>query len=332
MIDPNVPLAPSPYDKDYEITDAMFGAFRTPGGMPFFWKLMGWAIVFLTIVGAIFIPPMLSTYVDFIASAFEAEMDPDPNAAWAILYSMGSFLGMTLLYSLAYVAVMSAIRAAFFRGYFFGEVEETFPLNVGGDELRQSLSMLGFYFLLVLIIFGVALVAIFPMILMIGGLGPDNLFGFFLSMLLLYVGIFAAYIWFGVRFCTAGALTALRGRIHVLAARHVSRHRFWALFGSILVAGLIGYVVCYAAFAVGLLMAFSGLNFGELLTIMSGTDPESTLEAIEKATESASFRISTIFAIALVSAGYAFYSLMLAGPQAFFTKQWAEAHLAYEAH
>ncbi|MEL6688599.1 MAG: hypothetical protein AAFP97_13415 [Pseudomonadota bacterium] len=110
-----------------------------------------------------------------------------------------------------------------------------------------------------------------------------------------------------------------------MAARTVSRNRFWALFGSILVAGFIGYVVTYAASTTGMLIAFSGLAMTDLFTILSGLDPEATLEALDRATETVSFRFATIIAIILVSAGYSFYSLILAGPQPFFTRQWAEA-------
>ena len=71
--------------------------------------------------------------------------------------------------------------------------------------------------------------------------------------------------------------------------------------------------------------SISGLAMTDLFTILSGLNPEATLEAHDRATETVSFRFATIIAIVVVSAGYSFYSLILAGPEAFFTKQWAEA-------
>ncbi|MGJ8559793.1 MAG: hypothetical protein ACSHX3_06115 [Litorimonas sp.] len=318
-----LPLEPTPYSKDYEITDAMFGAFRTSGGMQFFWKLFGWSTLLLTIIGALLIPPTLSAYVELIKASVMVESNPD--SAFEALVIMAKFVGMIGLYMFGYIVVIAIIRAAFYRGYFFGELGGTFPFQFGRDELRQGLAILGFYVLLMVLLFGVTIVTMTPMTFLIMALGEDSVLFMVLIMILLYLGIIVVYIWFGVRFCTAGALTALRGKTHLLAARHISRNRFWALFGSILVAGLIGYVVSNIAYTTGFLMAFSGLNINDLITVMSGSDPEVILAAIERATATASFRISTFIAIAVVSAGYAFYSLILAGPQAFFTRQWADA-------
>ena len=321
------PIKPTSYSRDYEITDAMFGAFRSPGGMPFFWKLLGWATLLLTIIGVPLIPMAISSYVDLITAVFAAESGPD--VAFATVRGMGRYLGVMSLYTIAYVAVIAIIRAAFFRSYFFGDLGGTFPFQFGSDEVRQGLSMLGFYALLALLVIGISLLANVPMALLIMVLfGEESVAGMVLESLgiiLLYVGIIAAYIWFAVRFCTAGALTALRGKTHVLAARHVSRNRFWALFGSILVAGLIGYIVSYIAVVIGIMLVFPSINIGDIMTNMINGDPEATLDAIQRVSETVSFRIMTMISIVIVSAGYAFYLLLLVGPQAYFTHQWAGA-------
>lgn len=316
-------LRPSPYSKDYEITDAMFGAFRSPGGMPFFWKLFAWGTGLFSIFGVLLFPPAIESYVDLIRKSVLLEQSPeDFGLMWGTL---GRFALIWTAYMLGYIVIVALIRAAFFRGYFFGETEDQIPIQFGWDELRQGLAILGYFslFIAVSILAGMILIGLITVPAM--ALGDDALPVVVLMIIVFYIGFFALLLWVGIRFYCAGALTALRESTHVLAAINVSINRFWAIFGSILVAGIIGYVVNYAASTTGVLVAFSGLAGSDIFTLLLGTDPEASLDAIQRATETASFRFATIIAIILASAGYSFYTLILAGPQAFFTRQWAEA-------
>lgn len=321
-----IPLRPTPYSKDYEITDAMFGAFRSPGGMPFFWKLFGWGTLLISVILLLASGPILSSYVDLIRVSAIVESNPD--AASKVFGTLGKFSLVWTLVMIGYGAVIGVIRAAFFRGYFFGDTGGTFPFKFGADELRQGLSWLGFFVVFMIVTIVVMTVLMVPLFLIIFTVGGESMALLVLGMVIAYFMALVAMIWCGVKLSPAGALTAFRGKTHILAARHVSKNRFWVLFGSILVAGLIGYVVSYVAFVTGILMAFSGLAGGDIFTIMTGTDPEATLEALERASETASFKISSVFAILLTSAGYSFYILILAGPQAYFTRQWAESGAA----
>lgn len=316
-------IKPTPYSKDYEITDAMFGVFRSPGGMPFFWKLFFCGTVLFFAFGLFAFPAMIETHVDFIRVSVLLEQSPsEMGPFWK---AFGDFSLVWTGFVLGYVIIVALIRAAFFRCYFFGDSGAQIPIQFGRDELRQVLAILGFFGLLI----GAALVSTLLIVVFLAILftiSADGLIGLLIvGLILLYIVQIVLFVWVGVRFYCAGALTAYRRETCVWAARTVSINRFWALFGSILVAGLIGYVVTYLAGMSALLMAFSGLASSDLFTILSGLDPEGSLEAIERATETASVRLITVIAIALTSAGYSFYTLILAGPQAFFTKQWAEA-------
>ena len=316
-------LKPSPYSRDYEITDAMFGAFRSPGGMPFFWKLFAWGTGLFSIFGFLLFPPAIASYVDLIRTSVQIETSPEDLGILGA--SFGRFALIWTAYLLGYVIVQALIRAAFFRGYFFGETEDQIPIQFGRDEVRQGLAILGFIGLLIAATAIAVLIMIICVSLLVVAFGDDGLLAMVLSIILFYVASIVLIIWVGVRFYCAGALTGLREKTHVWASRNVSMNRFWPLFGSILVAGIIGYVVNYTATAIAMLMAFSGLAGTDLFTIMAGTDPEATLGAIERASETASFRFATFIAIIVASAGFSFYTLILAGPQAFFTEQWADA-------
>lgn len=328
-------IEPAPYHRDYEITDAMFGAFRTSGGTAYFFKLLAWTTVFLSVVNFFAVPIMIGGYLDFLGSMAIAGQNPEDFGA--IFSGIGALLLSSLLMFFGYVLVASLARAAFFRAYFFADMGGSFPFRFGSDELRQALAYLGFYGLFYLFMIGLYLVAVivFGVIFGLGaGIsgGEPNAFMIILAVtlgLLGYVALMAAMIWFPIRLLPAGALTALRVRTHVLAARKVSQGRFWPLFASVLVAGIIAYVVFYITMIIAMMIGFVGLSGPEIAVMMSGLDPEASFEALSQAVDGPSFRIAAIFAIILYSAGYAFFCLMVAGPPAFFTRQWAEASGLY---
>jgi hypothetical protein len=317
-------LQPAPYSKDYEITDAMFGAFRFPGGARFFWTLFGWVTAAYALFNLIFLPIMCQDYVNFLVAALEIETAPERGLGtfWATFgRSMFTFFLMIVVAT----ALIAIVRAAFFRGYFFGEIGGRFPFQFGRDEMRQGLAILGFYGLVLVALLGTVIVFLIPLALLMAAGGGQAIGLLVLSIIAMYLGFAVVFIWVGLRFCCAGALTALTGRTHVLAARHVSRNRFWALFGATLVAGLIGYVATYTASIAALFIAFSGLSAGDVLTMMSGTDPEAMLDILKNKMQTAQFSLTSLIAILLMSAGQAFFILIMSGPQAFFTKQWADA-------
>ncbi|MEM7729301.1 MAG: hypothetical protein AAF311_08500 [Pseudomonadota bacterium] len=316
-------LTPAPYSKDYEITEAMFGAFRSGGGMRFFLILWAWATALFFILTILVLPVMGPAYMELMLLSAEATANPgDAERISGILVRV--FLAVGLL-SLGYFAVMSLVRAAFFRGYFNGEYGGNAPLRLGRGELNQFLAMLGYYGLYLLVTLGT--VVVLGLAICLGTLAPGGAAMVFAVLLGVvgYIGMFVAMIWFLVRFLPAGALTALRGKPHVLAASHVSRNRFWALFGAMLVAGLIAYVVTYTLMTIAMMLAFAELTGGDLAALMTGLDPDATQAALETMRDASLFSPLSLLAVLLVSAGYGFYVLLIAGPPAFFTRQWSDA-------
>lgn len=319
-------ITPRPYSKDYEITDAMFGAFRAPGGSRFFWTLMGWTTALFTLVYVLFLPPIIRAYVSMFGALMQIdETNPDPEQSLEAVSNMLGIIPWFFLLMIGSLAVISVVRAAFYRNYFFGEDGGRFPFRFGGDELRQFLAMLGYYGLFMLGYFGI----MFILGIFIGVLGATsngaNLGIAMALMGLLYIGLLVFLVWYGIKFAPAAALTGLRRKTHVLAARHISKHRFWALFGSIIVAGIIGYVVSYAAMIIGAMLGLSGLFSLETLNALSGNDAEGALQGIFAQSQTMGFKIGAFFAIAMASAGYAFYAVLLMGPSAFFVKQWSDS-------
>lgn len=316
-------IDPRPYSKDYEITDAMFGAFRSEGGTKFFFKLTGWATFLYTILYVVTVPQVAASYGRLIGLSVRADSAEAVDAA-----ILTTFFGMTPFIFLMFVGavfIAALMRAAFFRGYFFGDFGGAFPFRLRRDEVNQILSMLGYYALFV-VVYIVLLVAV---VLVAGGLtalaGDNLIFVSVLLSILMFFGVFAASIWYGITFAPSGALTAFRGRVHILAARKITKNRFWALFGSLFVAGLIAYVLYYVVSIIGLMMGVAGLFDSEFINALASEDSQAALDGFSARTRSLSFRIGALFAIIMSSFGGAFYTLMISGPSAFFVRQWDEA-------
>ena len=314
-----------PYNKDYEITDAMFGAFRSPGGAKLFFKLLGWTTLLLTVLYFVAFPSIVRGYVDILAglSAFDPA-NPDTVDGFDEVMST-AFLGMLpslILLMVGSIAVIALVRAAFYRAYFHGETTGRFPFRIGADEGRQFLSQLGYWslYLLGYVIFTALIIAMSALAAVTLGSGAAAIaVGLFVA--LIYIGLIVYSVWFLVKFAPAGALTGLRRKTHVFAARHVSRNRFWALFGALLVAFVIGYVASYIISLIGAEVAMPGLMDGSVLT---DEDPASALQALLADSATPGFKIRAAFGILMLCAGTAFYMLMLLGPSAFFVRQWDE--------
>lgn len=321
-------LVPTPYSKDYEITDAMFGAFRTAGGPAFFWKLLGWETLFYFALYLLLFVPIGRTYMGFFASFIEAQESGAVMSEAEMFDSMGSILliyPLIFLLTIASLVLHGILRTTFYRGYFTGETGGAFPFKFGDDEVRQILSVLGYYGLFFLVYFGFILIIGIVFSTMGAALGESApglmvLFGF-LSVIPFCVG----FIWVAVTFSPAGALTFMRGTTHILAARHVSKNRFWALLGSLLVAWLIGYVVYTAVYTVGMFSMLASFFDGAFIEAVETEDPAQIMNALSALVSGTGFKISFFIALLLSSMGQAFYLLIIAGPTAYFTQQWAEA-------
>ncbi|GLQ23119.1 hypothetical protein GCM10007853_09930 [Algimonas ampicilliniresistens] len=316
------PIEPTPYSKDYEITDAMFGAFRTSGGMVFFWKLTVWAALFYTALFIALVPPLVRAYGDMI---MVVSLDSEAEATAQIIGTVFNVLIMALLFAIGAFLVQAVVRAAFYRGYFDGDVGGIFPFQFGADEVRQALAIMGYY-AIVTIFISLATVALALIVALIAALGGDS-GGPIAAILFIigYVAIMVGYIWIMTIYAPAGALTAWRGKTHVLAARYVTHGRFWAIFGSVLVAGLVGYVAYTVLASIGMMVGLAGLFNAEILGAFIGDTPEDVIPALIEQTKAPGFMVGVIFAALLTALGSAIYMVMIAGPQAFFTYQWAEA-------
>lgn len=318
-----------PYSKDYEITDAMFGAFRAPGGARFFWKLFLWTTLLMTAISLVALPPIVTAYTDLFGNLMTADPE-DPAAAEVALGGIGRIYAWFGVFFLGYILIASIARAAFFRHYFFGTDDGVFPFRFGGDELRQIAAQLGYWliYLLATIIGSFVMAIVIGVVAGVAVVGGDSVVAAVIAGAIAVVGylaFLAFLIWVSIRLLPASALTALRRKVHVFAARKVSANRFWALFGSLLVAGIIAYVVAYAGYILAGVVGFSSIASSGVLEGLTEGSASEGLDALSGLTQSSGFRLFALFAILIVSLGQSFFVLLLAGPPAFFTRQWHES-------
>ena len=326
-------VQPRPYSRDYEFTDAMLGAFRSSGGARFFWTLFGWTTALFSIIYLFALPPIVRAYAGLIAGAFEVDA-ADPEAAMeAMNASVFAMVPALILLSIGTLVVLAVVRAAFYRRYFHNETGGWFPFRFGGDELRQLLAQLGYWslFLVFYLLFAIIVGIVFGVVIgatmaaTSGEPSGGGLAASFGLLALLYLALIVAIVWYLVTFAPAGALTGLRRTTHVLAARKVTKNRFWPLFGALVVAGIIAYVGAYALMLTGVLTGLGSLLSGDALASLSGDDPQAAFDTLAERTRSGSFRMGALFALIATAAGQAFYTLFLLGPSAFHTREWSEA-------
>ncbi len=316
-------LVARPYNKDYEITDAMFGAFRSPGGARLFWRLLFWTSVLFTVLYAVLIPPLGRSIAAMINEISSVDVASDEEIGRAMARTFGSVGTQLFILSLGSLAIIAVVKAAFYRAYFRNDLGGVFPFRLGMDEVRQFVVQLGYYVVLMVVYILILLVGTTVSVLLGGSGGAMTALGGVL-MLLTYVGIIVWFVWFGVKFAPASALTALRGKTHLLAARHVSKYRFWALFGSLVVAYILGYIAAYFLLLVGGIVGLSGLFSGGVLDMFSSGDAEGAMATMSATTSTIGFKIAALIGIFIFCAGTAFYTLMLLGPSAFFVQQWED--------
>jgi hypothetical protein len=160
--------------------------------------------------------------------------------------SAASFAGSLLLAELLALCVFAILMAAAFRAVLRPEERGVAFLRLGTDELRiVALTLLfGVVAYLVLVISSVLSVMLG---LLVGG--KESL-GVLVGAVFGGVGIAALVcIWVQVRLALAFPLTVLRGRFVLAASWRLTRGRFWALLGALLVVFLLLLILFGAAAA-----------------------------------------------------------------------------------
>lgn len=164
---------------------------------------------------------------------------PDPALMMA---GMSQMFGLYLLLMIGLLVLYTAALRAAVR-----PAESGFAyLRLGMDEVRMVLVALvlsvGFFLLYVLLALVIGVIGGVVAVAARAAAVP--------VFVLLGLIVFAALIFFYVRFSLAFALTMQRGKIMIGESWNLTKGRFWTLFGAYFVVGLIVTVVSVAVLAI----------------------------------------------------------------------------------
>lgn len=204
------------------------------------WIVLAWGLYFLIslfVVGMVI--GLLSMAVIMPNAAALANAEADPTR---LIATLG--IPFILIYLLAIAAgafVVSIITVAVYRLVLRPEEGGVAWLKLGADEWRQFLVLL-IQFLVFLGIYAVGFGLILALSLALKALG-----GFIGGL-----ALFIALVFVGVRLSLAGPLTFDKRKVNVFGSWKLTQGRFWALFASYLIPGLI---LAGIVLAIGLVLA-----------------------------------------------------------------------------
>jgi len=254
---------------DQQSLNATFFAFRKRerGGV-----LLRATLAYLVIafaINGVFIYLNWQAFIDYLSwsmnmsQAAETADPTDPSALFASMMPPASVMALAPAYTLITIVsyfLLAAYEAACLRWMIRGEVKGFFGLALDADTLRVYFT----YWLWAFLFIAVYIVALFVLLGFgvgvamstgdgadTGSVGASVLIGF-----LMVIALFAALIYFAVRFSPAAATSIAKRRFSFFEAWTVTKGRLWALLGS--------FVLLFLMYFVGLiiLVTIAGLAMG----------------------------------------------------------------------
>ncbi len=164
-------------------------------------------------------------------------LGPPPTELFSILPGY-------LLVIFAYMVLLAAYESACLRWMIRSQAPGLFGLTLSADTWRVWFVYWGWFvgFIVLYIAVLIATVVILGAAAMLG-LGGQYLG---LITIALIVAMYASFIYFAVRTGPAAATTIAQGRFSFFDSWKVSKGRFWALFGSYFLIGVLGIVALLA--------------------------------------------------------------------------------------
>ncbi len=305
----------------FDFGQAVGAWFNTPGGRDYALRLWFWHSLSIFIMMIIVMPILLPTMGEYLEAAWimnretfsGGQGDPGPMLA-AMAKSIPGFL----LFMVGMMVTSSMGEAAFYRKYLLGAEPARIPIRLDVHTFRNMLVQLGFYALYAFVyIIGVIAISI------VGGL----LAAIFapLGVIVIVLGIIAiliALIAYPVIFAPSAALSALRGKTHILATRKVIKHRFWPLFGAFLVTYVGGYIAYYIVYTIVVIMVTGDPNFMMAMSGLGTENPRALFEATAARFSSPLMMVAGVLGMLAVSIAWSAWMLWIAGVSAYAVRWW----------
>ena len=303
------------FNHRFEAGEAMTVPFNLPGGRNFLLRILGWGAALILAGYALFGRTFISGYKEFLIASMELDQsNPDPEASMALLTQMKDFMWpmvlLTLFSWIVFVMIETAMHKNVFRGTDLGLV----PLRFGKDERRVMLAQfviflctIGVYVLVVVgfvVLVALAAVMVSASVLLgalgwlLAVIGTIFLLGFLIHVM--------------TRWAPAAAMSVRDDRQYIFEGWHITKGRGWSLFGSYLVAFILGYIIIYVIMGLGAYLAFGDMS--ALIMVMSGLpvdDPRDVFEQLGEKLKSPRVMFTlVVFTILYILAAVAWYMSM----------------------
>jgi len=314
-------IEPRPRRTPFDFVAAVTAMFQTSDGKTFAWRLLFWTtagIAIVTLIALPFILPHYGALLDVNQQNMQAifgGQTPDPADTQAVLDSLKGMILPGLLMTLGFWAVYAAGEAALHRKVLMGEENSPRTLGFGGDELRVMFAQLGVWGIWFLIyIGGIVVLTLFAVIPVLGVI--IAIFGgLFMILMMIYVPI---------RLAPAAALSVKNKRAHLISARHITKGRFWPLFGAYAVISIGGYFLLYAVMLTVLILVTGDSSAVMALYGMGDTLPSEMMAEAGERLKNPFFMILGVLGVIVYSLAYAFWLLSLAGIATYAVKWWQQ--------
>lgn len=201
-----------------------------------------------------------------------------PAEAFLPPASLFSLIPLMIVFGIALYILFAAYEAACLRWLVRGEAGGgLFGLTFGADTWRVALGYLLWLALLWAAELAAALVIALPMGVMFAAGGGANAGFAILFAVVAAFAICAVCIYFAVRLAPAAATSIASRRFNFFGAWHVTRGRFWSLFGAFALLYVLYFVAVIVIYMVGFFALFGSVF--STLAASSGAPDEAAVEA-----------------------------------------------------
>lgn len=234
-------------------TDAVFEGFRITRQKP---VLLLWLGLVYAVISAITVALAYQSFVELMGfvATIQAGQEPDEALAMQLLGAYGRVIAVALPLSLVASAI---IWPAIVRSVLTPEDSRFGYLRLGRDELNTFVVVLALS-----LVWGAALVLAGAIV----GLAALAGVAFaVLTGLLVFFGLVAFALWFGVKFSLAVPITVAEKRIAIMDSFRMTKGHFWPLLGMAFLAGILSFGVNLLVNIIAMpFAAISGGGFGLL--------------------------------------------------------------------
>lgn len=308
----------------FDFTQAITQPFQSEDGKGFAWRLIFWMAGLTSIFMLISLPMLLKHYPALLEhnwenmqAVFSDGTPPDPAAILPIYASMAPGFAILMI---GWIGVYVAGETALHRKLIHGIEASKIPLRFGRDESRVLLAQLSVFGLwMVLYTFGLIIVGVLGG----GAMTISPILGIAIIGIGLVV-VLGVMIWVPIRLAPAAALSSYRSRLHVLAARHVTKYKFWNLFLAYLVVGVIGYVALYVLSVLLMVVVAGDPNLPTALSGFGADNPRIVFETASERFSNPLVIVLGVFAVIVYSLAYTLWGLCLSGIATHALKWWRD--------